>query len=242
MVDEIKEVRRSFTNGDVEYFIGNPIAEDIRGADWQYSKVFTKCLNEGIPTSSEMLDILRRRGIIGDAFDKRAKELSTNLSELVYKLYEADNNEDKAALALEVSRAREALFQWNQRLSGPMNNTCEQMADDARLEFLTACMIQDEAGNRLWESYNDFLKHKDQTLTLKARYEVMLLLQGYEPDFLDRTPEAIAMKEIEEAIRTKVQEEASKPEESTLLAEVAVETSPIVLEEKPKKNIKPVKK
>ena len=49
---------------------------DICRADWQYSKAYTKCLMEDIPTSAEMLDILTRRGIIGTEFEQRANELA----------------------------------------------------------------------------------------------------------------------------------------------------------------------
>lgn len=213
-IDELLDNRRSFIGPDEEtvYFIGVPSAEDIRGADWQYSKKYTKCLNEGIPTSAELSDILRRRGVIGEDFDRRADELSTILNELLLRLSEAQSDEDKAALAVEVSRAREALFQWNQRLSGPMSNTCEQISDDSRLEYLTACILQDKDSNKIWSNYEDFLTSKDQALTLKARYEVMLYLQGYDSDFLSNTPEALAMQEVQSNIISKLSEEVATEE------------------------------
>jgi len=214
--EEIKvDLRRSFIGPDEEtvYYIDNPNAEAIRGADWQYSKTYTRCLSEGITTSAEMMDILKRRGVIGDDFDRRVEELTIKLNESIQRLSEAVTSEDKAALALSVSQDRELLFQWNQRLSGPMSNTCEQIADDARLEFLTASILQNEDGTRVWDHYDDFLTTRDQTLSMKARYEVMLFLQGYESDFLDSTPEAMAMREVEaDIIKEAAKEvEAKKP-------------------------------
>lgn len=148
------------------------------------------------------------------------------------KLAVATTNEEKTALANEVARAREALFQWNQRLSGPMSNTCEQISDDTRLEYLTSCIIQSKDGNRVWPTYEDFLSSKDQTLTLKSRYEVMLFLQGYDSDFLDNTPEAMAIKEVQ----TNLLEEAEK--EQKILDELAAAAAKekAVDEEKPKKS------
>ena len=212
--EEIKvDLRRSFIgpDGETHYYIDTPNAEAIRGADWQYSKIYTKCLSEGITTSAEMMDILKRRGVIGDDFNRRVEELTTKLNESIQRLSEAVTLEDKAALSISVSQDRELLFQWNQRLSGPMSNTCEQIADDARLEFLTASILQNEDGTRVWEHYNDFLTTNDQSLSMKARYEVMLFLQGYESDFLDNTPEAIAMREVEADII----KEAAKDVEKT---------------------------
>lgn len=202
MVDELKEVledRRNFVgpDGETDYYIGTPSADDIRNADWQYSRAYTECLKEGITTSAEMMDILRRRGVVGEDFDRRAAELSTILNDFILKLNEAVTSEEKAELAVEVAQAREALFRWNQRLSGPMSNTCEQIADDARLEYITSAIIQDKDGTKVWSDHDTFLKSTDQALTMKARYEVMLFLQGYESDFLEQTPEAQAMKEVE---------------------------------------------
>jgi len=219
--EEIKvDLRRSFLGPDEEsnYYIDTPNAEAIRGADWQYSKTYTRCLSEGMATSAEMMDILKRRGIIGDDFDRRVEELTIKLNEAIQRLAEAVKSEDKAALALSVSQDRELLFQWNQRLSGPMSNTCEQIADDARLEFLTACIIQNEDGTRVWGHYDDFLTTRDQALSMKARYEVMLFLQGYESDFLDSTPEAMAMREVEADI---MKEAAKEIEEKKPVKKVA---------------------
>ena len=202
MVEEKIDDRRSFEDSESEiiYYIGTPNAEDIRGADWQYSKIYTKCLTEGIPTSAELMDILRKRDIVGDNFEKRANELSGILQEAIIKLELASDLDEKSKFAVDVAKAREALFQWNQRLSGPMSNTCEQIADDARLEYLTTCIIQNEEGSKIWENHDAFLASNNQSLTMKSRYEVMLYLQGYESDFLEKTPEAMAMKEVESDI------------------------------------------
>jgi hypothetical protein len=230
MDNEVKdnvEDRRSFLGPDNKtlYYIVAPTAEDIRGADWNYSKIFTKSLMEGITTSHEMTDILMRRGVIGPEFDQRSAELSEDLNNKILLLEMATTIEAKKELSMEVSKARDELFRWNQRLSGPMSNTCEQMADDSRLEYLTACIVQNEAGERVWDSYDTFLKEKSQGLALTARFEVMLYLQGMDSDFLNKTPEAIAMKEVSDytmeqatnalkAAQAVAEEERLKQEES----------------------------
>jgi hypothetical protein len=229
MAEQINETiipRREFKDPVTgkSFYIAAPNAEHVRGADWQYSKIYTKSLIEGITTSSEMMDILLRRGIIGPEFDQRQAELTRELTAKVETLRLAKDLDEKQKLAIGVSSSREDLFNWNQRLNGPMSNTCEQIADDARLEYLTTCMIQDEGGKRVWEDYSDFLKEKNQSLAMRARFEVMLYLQGLEPDFLQKTPEAQAMKEIEAEIREKAKEALAKLEEG-LKAEEAKEAA-----------------
>lgn len=207
MVENTEE-RRSFLGPDdaTNYFISLPNAEVIRGADWIYSKIYTRCLQEGITTSAEMMDILMKRGIVGKEFEQRSVELTGILNENITKLDEAASMEDKRDAAIEVANAREQLFQWNQRLNGPMSNTCEQIADDARLEYLTASMVVNEDESRVWESYDNYLGEKSQALALRARFEIMLYLQGLDSDFLEKTPEAMAMREIETDLITKAEE------------------------------------
>lgn len=208
-VMESKEVSDRFFLGsdeETKYYIIPPTAAAIRGADWQYSKVYTKCLMENIPTSAEMLDILTRRGIIGSEFEQRAVELAQILEKRIKKLDEAFDINSKRETAVEVATAREELFQWNQRLNGPMNNTAEQISDDARLEYLTSCIIVDSDGNRTWKDYEYYLKETDQTLALKSRFEVMLYIQGLDSDFLDHTPEAKAMHEVEAEVIAKAKD------------------------------------
>lgn len=233
MVDEIKEqedLRRSFKGPGVneeEYFIVAPTAEDIRGADWQYSKTYTNSLVEGITTSAEMMDILMRRGIIGPEFEQRARELALILNDKITALEEEADLDNKRDLSVEVAIAREELFQWNQRLNGPMSNTCEQIADDARLEYLTSSIVQNKEGERLWESFEDYKNEKDQELATRARFEVMLFLQGFDSDFIEQTPEARAMREVEEEVLTRARE--------------AVEAAKAIAEEEAKKAEKPKK-
>ena len=243
---ENTESRRKFAapDGKDNFFISVPAAEDIRGADWNYSKVYTNSLVEGITTSAEMMDILMRRGIIGPEFEQRQRELNDELATKVIKLQGIADVDEKQLLAMEVANAREELFNWNQRLNGPMSNTCEQIADDARLEYLTSRLIQREDGTKVWETYEDFLREKNQGFALRARFEVMLYLQGLESDFLETTPEAIAMKEIEEEMQKKATaalKELEKETEKTKVMEKEVERTKVV-EEKPKKVVRKSKK
>jgi hypothetical protein len=213
---KVSEVRREFKDPVTNkvYYIAAPTADDVRGADWQYSKTYTKSLVEGITTSSEMLDILMRRGVIGPEFEQRQKELTDELSIKVTNLQEAADLADKQKLAIEVATSREELFNWNQRLNGPMANTCEQIADDTRLEYLSSRMIQTKDGKRKWDDYSDFLMEKNQGLAIRARFEVMLYLQGLESNFLEQTPEAVAIKEIEEEIQIKASEAMAELEKA----------------------------
>ena len=225
---------RTFYNSRLEknFYVKSPTAEDIRGADWEYSKIYTKSLVAGITTSAEMTDILTRRGIIGPEFEQRSNELSLELSTRISALELSKTSEEKAALAYEVARAREALFQWTQRLNQPMSNTCEQISDDARLEFLTSKLIVDEDGLAIWSDYDRYLHEKDQSFAQQAKFEVMLYLQGLDSDFLDKTPEAVAMRELEIEAALDVKNTDITVED---VVDSITETTPEIVQEKKSK-------
>ena len=200
--------KNSFTLEDGRvFYIEDPNTEDIKNADWMYSKIYTRSLIDGISTSSEMMDILTKRGIIGPEYEKRANELTEVLNQAIEDLNNATTNDDKYAKAMRVAEARDDLFRWNQRFSSPMSHTCEQLADDARLECLASSMIKDEKGNKIWNSYDEYVNDSDQELVTRARIEVMLYLQGVSSDFMNQTPEAIAMREVEQELSEEFNEE-----------------------------------
>ena len=194
--------RRNFDLDGQTYYINQPTAADIRDSDWNYSKTYSKSLIEGIYTSSEMRDILKKRGIIGPEYDKRAQELADMLEDALTNMYTLNVDDKRKEAAVEAERIRNEIFQWNHRLNGPMSNTCEQMADDAKLEFLTSRIIASDKDELVWKDYDAFLNDSNPILPSRAKFEVMLYLQGLDSDFLDQVPEAVVLKDIEDKENT----------------------------------------
>ena len=194
--------RRNFDLDGQTYYINQPTAADIRDSDWNYSKTYSKSLIEGIYTSSEMRDILKKRGIIGPEYDKRAQELADMLEDALTNMYTLNVDDKRKEAAVEAERIRNEIFQWNHRLNGPMSNTCEQMADDAKLEFLTSRIIISDKDELIWKDYDAFLNDSNPILPSRAKFEVMLYLQGLDSDFLDQVPEAVVLKDIEDKENT----------------------------------------
>lgn len=206
--EKADEVRRSFEfeNDDGvsnTYYLGMPTSDQIRKADWHYSKIYNKALVDGVATLEEMMDILRQRNIIGIDHERKIEELNKDIAQKVVKMEDTEDEFEKMRLALEVRDLRNKLFRWNQRVTGPLSNTCEQIAEDAKTEYLTYAMAQNESGSPIWESFDQFLQGDDIRLSVKARLEVLLWLQGLDSDFLDKTPEGVVLKNAEESAKAK---------------------------------------
>lgn len=216
------DTRRSFEvlseTGTRKYYIAMPNADQVKKADWHYSKVFNQALVDGITTSAEMLDTLKKRGLYGSEYEEQAEELRAKIAEKLLAMESTTNPIEKYNFALEVKNLRDELFQWNQRLTGPMRNTCEQIAEDAKVEFLTSMIVQDEVGRPVWKNYDAFLSDSDQFLTMRARIEVYLWVQGMDRDFLDKVPENRVIDEFLTQ-KTVEAEKVSEPVEETALVE-----------------------
>jgi len=208
--EKVEEVRRAFEFEDDEgavssYYLGMPTSEQIRKADWHYSKIYNKALVDGVATLAEMMDILRSRNIIGPDHELKTDSLNKEIALRVMDMETTDDDIGKLKLAQEVRELRNQLFRWNQRVTGPLSNTCEQIAEDAKTEYLTYAMAQKEDGAPIWDSFDDFLEGSNLRLAVKARLETLLWLQGLDADFLDKTPEGVVMKNNEDAVNAKME-------------------------------------
>jgi len=235
---ESQDTRRSFEfvrdeNTIEKYYLGMPTSEQIRKADWHYSKIYNKALVEGIATESEMYSILRDRKIIGPDYDKKREALQLTIAAKIHLMENSDDEQMRTKLALEVRELREELYQLNQRLTGPLSNTCEQMANDAKTEYLTSSIVQKEDGSLVWQSHEDFLGEPNQRLAIKSRYEILLWLEGLEPDFLENTPENKVLRELAES-RTR-KSEAAKQLEAAKQVEAEVDQAVEAVEKKVQK-------
>lgn len=206
--DNIKEVldaRRSFVFEDpisgesTTYYIANPTGEDIRKAEWQYSKVYSQAIVDEFLTQSQMLSVLEKKGIINEEYYQEVESTRTSLAAELFKLENIpeDSSEiERESIALEAAALRDKLFRINHKLQGPLTNTCENLAEDSRIEFLTSRVVENKDGSKVWKSYDEYCKEEDTTFAVKARFEVMLWLQGLESNFLENTPERTALREI----------------------------------------------
>ena len=245
-VRDVLDTRREFSieiEGEtIAYFIANPTGEDIRKADWQYSKIYNQAILDDLLTQAQMIDLLKKQGVISEDYATEVEETRSRLAAEIYKLEalpESSADADKEEAALSVAATRDELFRLNQRVNGPMGNTCENISEDARVEFLTSRVLQRQDGSKLWEDFDAYLNEENTALSVKSRFEVMLWMQGLNSDFLENTPEQQTLREVnqkrvETALSSlKVEREAAEDEEAPKEAEVEILELPEAAEEAP---------
>jgi hypothetical protein len=226
---EIDEVETSF-------FIAQPNAADIRKADWQYSKVYNQAIVDGFLTQAQMIDLLKKKEILSEDYAERVETTRIGLASELFKLehIREDSPEvEREAIALDIARLRDELFSLNQQVNGPMGNTCENLAEDARTEYLTSRVVQVKDGSHFWDDFDEYQNEENSTLAVKSRFEVMLWIQGLDSNFLENTPEQTALRSIarsrldralEDAKAENAKEDGTLPEEAE---EVSSDTAPV---------------
>lgn len=246
-VKDVLDSRREFeledpNTGEItHYFIAAPSASDVRKADWEYSKVYNQAITDGFLTQSQMVKLLQDKGILDDAYTEELENVRISLAAELFKLEnvaEDISEDEREAIAIDVARLRDHLFQLNQRVNGPMGNTCENLAEDARTEFLTSRILQRKDGTKVWEDFEAFQNEENTALCVKARFEVMLWMQGLDSDFLQSTPEQTALRQIAQNRLDKALEQAkaeAAEEDDNSESEKVEEVSLDEVEEKPKK-------
>jgi len=224
--------RKFEVEGQGEYVITLPTAEEIRQGDWKYSKTYNEALLAGITTTGEMLDILKRRNIIGEKYDTRTEELKVNIGEKIVEMEVETDKDKRRALAIEVSDIRQDLFSHNQLVNGPLANTCEQMSEDARLDYITSRIVKKLDGSSVWGTYEEYLNEENRAFALRTRFEVLLYMQGLDPDFLEKVPENLVIRELAE------EDKAAEEKAAAAVAEKAAAAD----KEKAEKPAKPAPK
>lgn len=252
-VKDVLEARREFIvsidDVDTPFFIAQPNAADIRKADWQYSKIYNQAIVDGFLTQAQMIELLKDKGILSDDYAEKVESTRIGLASELFRLENIKEDApemEREAVALDIARLRDELFSLNQQVNGPMGNTCENLAEDARTEYLTSRIVQVKDGSHLWADYDEYQNEENSTLAVKARFEVMLWIQGLDSNFLENTPEQTALRSIARSRLDKALEDAKAESEETEEFEEAEEVSldEVVAEKKSPKAVKkaPAKK
>lgn len=246
--DNVKDVldgRREFTfeapgQDSITAYIAAPTGEDLRKSDWQYAKIYNQAITDGFLTQAQMFDVLKEKGIVDDQYVQEVEGVRAQLATQLYKLDNLDSistENEKEGLALDIARLRDELFRLNQKVNGPMGNTCENIAEDARVEFLTSRIVQKKDRTPYWKDYDAYKADTNVAFCIKSRFEVMLWMQGLDSNFLENTPEQVTLRGIAQVRLDRVMDEVREAKQ----IEDSLSVEEPVAEPKPKKTGRPRK-
>lgn len=185
-------MKKTFKVGDKEYAILEPTAVVRREAQTEHSKVFGKCLKDvDIITRVELESLIKNRKMWNKEKVERKEHLEKTLREKIIQLDAGGLRLAVAKkLAFEITDIRTELRDLEYEYRQYDEHTAEARADDAERYFLISqCLVDNETGQRVYKTVDEYLEHKDDEISVLALINMMDLTYGSIEDIYKRLPE-----------------------------------------------------
>ncbi len=207
------EVTSSKLDGtEIKLIVKRPSADQRKTAQLYANKALKEALDSGAMIKAKLQDYLRKQGLWDDDKEKEAQELLKKMreGEKQLKMGGKTPSGDKFSLvqakelALQMRKWRNQHTMLVAKVNELDDYTAESLAENARFEaLLWLCMVDDE-GNRIFETYADYEKNKNETFVIDAAEQLGFLLWDLDPDFQKNLPEnqfLLSYKFVDEDLR-----------------------------------------
>ncbi len=153
-----------------------PTQKVLNKADLVYRTSFSRALRSGVLTSAEVDKILRERGIWDDDKEKEAAKFRAETAELEEKLKDPTlTNNQGSDICTAIGKLRLNLLRHNSIYTTVADNTCENMANEARNQHLcAACIYDNKTGLKVYKDVEDFRNRLDESAALDSYRETMI--------------------------------------------------------------------
>ena len=191
-------------NKEIEttYILKQPTARVVRDSRWRYSVVYNQALKEGLLTERQMSELLNPEEDTLSAKNQTSDKDISRLTSMYIRAgilqQELDEEEDfdaKRNIAQRLSELRQEIFQEETSLKAPYNNTAEQRAEEARLDFLLFNMVFNKSGERVWDTEEDFEEDTNVLLCETAKVHLIYWMNDLPEDWQENLPETKILRE-----------------------------------------------
>lgn len=198
---EIKTGRRVFETPQGLMQVRFPKTEENRLADWEYTRVLTQAIKDGIMTNKQMDKFIKENELWTDEDKAEVERLNDEINKQIVILSKMGENSKNAAKVEEkINQLRQDLFNKQQERQRLFNNTAEAKADEAKMSFLIyKCTEDADTGKALWATYDDFKNEEDQETVNVIVYQFLTFINGLPADFLSYPSARTGETEDEEA-------------------------------------------
>ncbi len=182
--------------------VRHPNYAEREAADMEYSKVFNKCVRNGIVPRTTLHRDLVAQNIWSDKQDEHVEELRREALTISEKLTETNwDGKDAEKAACEKARedALQAFSEARRDLESMLQHTADGKADFASRNVLMACTLEyaahDEdgkptghprAGKRVWDSVEAFMEEQDGSLIARCMHEYTMFNAGLPSEWEDQ--------------------------------------------------------
>jgi len=178
----------------VEIYVSKPTNEVNREAEIIRTKTWTKCATEGIPTKKQLEKILIDNGSWDNNKKLEEIKLGQEILELERKLYHGDGNRkpklsEGRNIAIQIRQKR---FQLRQLIAEKIQleeMSAENLADNAKFDFLVANCTFYKDGKKVYSSFEDYNNKSADEIAFAAASLLARMMYNMDNDFEKQLPE-----------------------------------------------------
>jgi len=185
-------MKRTFTYDNVEYAVLEPTAKIRQQAQVEHSRILGELMrDEKILTRQELESLIENRKTWSKEKNDEYKDLVDYIPRARERLENGNMKLSEAkALALEISEKRNRLNLLMTEKRQFDEYTVEGKAEDAEHAYLVAnCLVNNETGEKIYKSVDDYLEHIDDALAVLASINMMQVEYGSTDDLYKQLPE-----------------------------------------------------
>lgn len=177
--------QNEFKYNDKKYICKKPSQAEILKAQHIAAITFANAFRNGVLTSAEAERIAEERGILGDDFKEKAKDLEARQADAQAALFSTEStSEEKEAAKIVLYALNDERVKLVSVRENLMANTCEGISRTEYLGYLICCCTYHEDGRHVWGTvdpktkkttpdYEKFLDEQDSDLVSTALIYVM---------------------------------------------------------------------
>lgn len=180
---------------EIEIYVQRPNNDVIKLAERYKSKVWNQCIQDDILTKKELAVLMRKRGIWDEAKDKEEEEITQEIIRLEKELYQGKDGKSKPKLsegrdiAIQIRRKRIELRELITEKITLEENTADNLAENARFDFLVAHCTFYKDGTRVYKDFDEYNKKSADEVAFAAANLLGKMLYNLDNNFEKNLPE-----------------------------------------------------
>lgn len=180
---------------EIEIYVKRPNNDIIKMAERYKSKVWNQCIQDEILTKKELGILMRKRGIWDEAKDKEEQEITKEIVRLEKELFHGKDGKSKPKvsdgrdIAIQIRRKRSELRDLITERITLEENTADNLADNARFDFLVANCTFYKDGTRVYKDFNEYNNKSADEIAFMAANLLGKMLYNLDNDFERNLPE-----------------------------------------------------
>jgi hypothetical protein len=188
------EVVSGDNKSEVEIYVLQPNNDILKRADRYKSKVWNDAVQDGVLTKKELAVVMQKRGIWNEAKSQEEKAISQEIVALEKKLYHGDGKKkpklsEGRDIAIQIRRKRIELRKLIAERIALEENTADNLADNARFDYLVAHCTFYKDGRPVYKDFADYDSKSADEIAFAAASALSEMLYNLDASFEKRLPE-----------------------------------------------------